>query len=74
MKSIFKKLISLSLALVFVLSLSVGIFASEEKDTVTVLFTHDLHSHLLPSVSESGEEYGGYARLMHAIKEEKKNG
>ena len=67
-----KRLISLALALVFVLSLSIGIFASEKDDTVTVLFTHDLHSHLLPSVSESGDEYGGYARLMHAINEEKK--
>ena len=51
-----KRLISLALALVFVLSLSIGIFASEKDDTVTVLFTHDLHSHLLPSVSESGDE------------------
>ena len=67
-----KRLISLSLALIFVLSLPICIFASEKDDTVTVLFTHDLHSHLLPSVSESGEEYGGYARLMHAINEEKK--
>lgn len=36
---------------------------------ITLLFTHDLHSHLLPSANESGEgEYGGYARLMTAIK------
>ncbi len=39
---------------------------------ITVLFTHDLHSHLLPSANENGEgEYGGYARLMTAIREQR---
>ena len=37
-----------------------------------MLFTHDLHSHLLPSANETGAgEYGGYARLMTAIKAER---
>ena len=46
--------------------------ADTTSDEITVLFTHDLHSHLLPSASESGEgEYGGYARLMTVIKEQK---
>ncbi len=41
-------------------------------EEITILFTHDLHSHLLPSANETGEgEYGGYARLMTAIKEQK---
>ena len=41
-------------------------------DVLTILFTHDLHSHLLPAANETGEgEYGGYARLMTAIKAEK---
>ena len=45
--------------------------ASSEKE-VTILFTHDLHSHLLPSANEDGEgQYGGYARLMTAIKAQK---
>ena len=45
--------------------------ASSEKE-VTILFTHDLHSHLLPSANEDGEgQYGGYARLMTAIKAER---
>lgn len=42
----------------------------EEKDQVTVLFTHDLHSHLLPSRDEEGGEFGGYARLMTAISQQ----
>lgn len=37
-------------------------------DEITILFTNDLHSHLLPSANENGEgEYGGYARLMTLI-------
>ncbi len=45
---------------------------STEKE-ITILFTNDLHSHLLPSANENGEgEYGGYARLMTLIKEQKK--
>lgn len=46
--------------------------SADTAEELTVLFTHDLHSHLLPSANETGiGEYGGYARLMTAIKEEK---
>ena len=46
--------------------------ASDTDNEITVLFTHDLHSHLLPSTNENGVgEYGGYARLMTAIKAQK---
>ena len=38
---------------------------------ITLLFTHDLHSHLLPSRAEDGGEYGGYARLMTVIRKQK---
>ncbi len=63
MKRIFVFVFSLLTALF----LCIGIAAQE----VTVLFTHDLHSHLLPSRSEDGGEYGGYARLMTVISEQK---
>ena len=69
-----KKLVrvcALILAAVMLLSLVVTVFAEEESTPVTVLFTHDLHSHLLPATDENGESYGGYARLMTAIKEQK---
>ena len=47
-------------------------FAADTDNEITVLFTHDLHSHLLPSTNENGVgEYGGYARLMTAIKAQK---
>lgn len=69
-----KKLVrvcALILAAVMLLSLVVTVFAAEESTPVTILFTHDLHSHLLPATDENGESYGGYARLMTAIKEQK---
>lgn len=52
------------------LSFSLSVYA-KETGGVTVLFTHDLHSHLLPSKDENGGEFGGYARLMSVIKEQK---
>ena len=63
------------LALVLVLALMVPLFgtvsATEPEAAVTVLFTHDLHSHLLPSNNEEGGQYGGYARLMTVINQQK---
>ena len=38
----------------------------------TILFTHDLHSHLLPATDSNGKSYGGYARLKPVIDEQKK--
>lgn len=43
----------------------------ENGETVTVLFTHDLHSHFLPQTTEDGGESGGYARLKTAIDRER---
>lgn len=46
--------------------------AADSEEEITILFTHDLHSHLLPAANETGEgEYGGYARLMTVINEQK---
>ena len=63
------------LALVLVLALTLPMFgtvsAAGEPMQATILFTHDLHSHLLPANSEDGGQYGGYARLMTVIKEQK---
>lgn len=49
--------------------------AKDQKETLTILFTHDLHDNLLPfQTIENGEvkKLGGYARLASAIKEQKK--
>ena len=71
MQKTFTRILCLLLAGIMLLSLAVTAFAGEETDPVTVLFTHDLHSHLLPAVGEDGQEYGGYARLMTAIDQQK---
>ncbi len=73
MKKILIRIAALALTLMALLSF--GLIASAEsasEDEVTVLFTNDLHSHLLPSVNENGKgEYGGYARLMTLIRKQK---
>ena len=71
MKFGFKRVLALLFALVICLGLCVGSVAQTHPE-ITILFTHDLHSHLLPSANETGKgEYGGYARLMTAIKAQK---
>ena len=70
MKQTFQRIFGLLLVLTLLLGIAVPAFAKTEK-TATVLFTHDLHSHFLPSVKEGGGEFGGFARLMTAINEQK---
>ncbi len=67
-----RRVLSVILVLIIAVFLhSVGGAEARDGD-VTILFTHDLHSHLLPSANETGEgEYGGYARLMTVINEQK---
>ena len=71
MKKIIKRLSALVLAVLLSVSVWVPAVAAEESTSVTILFTHDLHSHLLPSAKEGGGVYGGYARLMTVIREQK---
>ncbi|MBQ6788684.1 MAG: bifunctional metallophosphatase/5'-nucleotidase [Clostridia bacterium] len=71
MKKLSIRVLSVLLAVLMLTSLSVTAFAASADDAaenVTVLFTHDLHSHLLPSKDEDGGEFGGYARLMTVIR------
>ena len=61
-------------ALVLALLLAMGCIpwgAAADAQEVTILFTHDLHSHFLPQRAEDGGESGGYARLKTAIDVEK---
>ena len=69
-KKLILKASALCLVVLIILSAAVTVSAQNDKN-VTVLFTHDLHSHFLPSKAEDGGEYGGYARLMTVIKEQK---
>ena len=69
-----KRILSVILVLLTILSLCIipGTAETTASDEITILFTHDLHSHLLPAANETGGgEYGGYARLMTAIKAQK---
>ncbi|MBO4937423.1 MAG: bifunctional metallophosphatase/5'-nucleotidase [Oscillospiraceae bacterium] len=66
-----RRLILLLMAAMLVVSMGAPAFADAPTSQATILFTHDLHSHLLPSRAEDGGEYGGYARLMTLINEQK---
>ena len=60
----FKKLLCLMFCMLMLLAVPA---VAAEDDSVTVLFTHDMHSHLLPANDENGQSYGGFARLMTEI-------
>ena len=64
-----KRLFAIFLIALMLVPTAVSAFAGDTE--ITVLFTHDLHSHFLPSRAEDGGEFGGYARLMTVIKEQK---
>ncbi len=71
-----KRIIALFCALLLCVTLCINVFSesSTKGKEVTILFTHDLHSHLNPFPNETGVgEYGGYARIMTAIKEQKES-
>ncbi len=71
MKRTFQCLSIFLVVLCLLLPLTIPAFADAPTFQATILFTHDLHSHLLPSAQEGGGEYGGYARLMTVIREQK---
>ncbi|MBE6886472.1 MAG: bifunctional metallophosphatase/5'-nucleotidase [Ruminococcaceae bacterium] len=71
MKNHLKRLAAAILAAILLLSLSLPGAAASSATDITILFTHDLHSHLLPARSETGGTYGGYAKLMHVINQQK---
>jgi len=56
---------------ILLLSMGAPALAAGNGEQVTVLFTHDLHSHLLPANDENGVSYGGYARLKTVIDAQK---
>lgn len=54
---------------------SSGVAAAKIEQSLTIIFTHDLHDNLLPfQMFEEGKavQYGGYARLKSAIDMERK--
>lgn len=63
--------VCIALCLMLLMATAVIGGAQEEGREITILFTHDLHSHFLSAEAEEGGEYGGYARLMTRINEQK---
>ncbi len=43
----------------------------EGSYSTTILFTHDMHSHFLPTTDSDGGESGGFARLSTLLKEQR---
>lgn len=66
-----KRLFGLLLAVLVLGSLVMPAAAAEEARQVTILFNHDMHSHLQPASDENGSSYGGYARLKTVIDAQK---
>ena len=67
---LFTLVFSMILQLIYIRPIS----AAKESDSVTILFTHDLHGNFLPFKEEKGgnvQLLGGYARLQSAILAEK---
>lgn len=69
-----KRILIVICVVLFSFSVIFGVHAetSDNDKEITILFTHDLHSHLLPFANESGDGvYGGCARIMTAINQQK---
>lgn len=62
-----RRIFTLCLALLLALCVLTPAFAAAPMTEAVILFTHDMHSHLLPATDETGTSYGGYARLKTAI-------
>lgn len=75
MKKSIKSLLIFLIALVFISNINHrSIYSQNVDETVTILFTHDMHDHFYPySLETKGEikELGGFARLYSAIEKEK---
>ena len=68
-----KQIISLLLILQILIGLMPSAFAAPSRtgQEITILFTHDMHSHLLPANDEEGHSYGGFARLKTVIDQQR---
>ena len=62
-----RRMCALFLSALLILTLLLSAAALTPPKQIAILFTHDLHSHLLPAPDEQGSEYGGYARLKTVI-------
>ena len=66
-----KRAISILFALLILCAVAVPAFAAPAEQGLTILFTHDMHDHILPTSGEDGGEYGGFARLATLLEQER---
>lgn len=66
-----RRIASVILALVMAAALWLPASAAEPAIEVTILFTHDMHSHFLPAPDGEGGTYGGFARLKTLLDEQR---
>ena len=66
-----KKMMKFLIVVLMVLGMVFPVSAESDSEEVTILFTHDMHSHFLPSEDAEGNEIGGFARLMSVIKDQR---
>jgi len=52
-------------------ALALPVMAAPAEQGLTILFTHDMHDHILPMAGEDGGEYGGFARLATLLEQER---
>lgn len=72
MRSTFKKILSIIMALIMLMGVLVTTGYAKDNDELNIMFIHDSHDYLYPtSTMESGKiiEHGGAARLATVIKE-----
>ncbi|MDD3138759.1 MAG: bifunctional UDP-sugar hydrolase/5'-nucleotidase [Lachnospiraceae bacterium] len=73
-----KRVLSVLLAVVLLSTLCIGVVSAKDQEAnngtmkkVSILFTHDLHSHLDVTTSDEGIEVGGFGKLRTFIKQAK---
>ena len=68
----FRRFCAAMLAVLLLFCILLPAAAETAANETTILFTHDLHSHFLPQVTEEGGESGGYARLATALERQRR--
>ena len=66
-----KVLCSFLVVFLILCALPFSVTAAPAEQGLTILFTHDMHDHILPMNDEDGGEYGGFARLATLLDQER---
>lgn len=66
-----KRAASVLITLLILCTTMAPALAVPAEQGLTILFTHDIHDHILPMANEDGGEYGGFARLATLMAQER---